>query len=64
MNVFEIHEKEGMAIFTLLSSGYSEARYKEGFDPDPTQVVAANLRVHLLLEKAESICNKLIQDIS
>jgi HEPN domain-containing protein len=60
MAVFELHDPDRAKVFTLLSSGYSEARYKEGFNPDPYAVVSAQVRVELLIAKASLICSKVI----
>jgi HEPN domain-containing protein len=60
MAVFQLHDPDRAEVFTLLSNGYSEARYKEGFNPDPYAVVAAQVKVELLIAKAGLICLKVI----
>ena len=62
--VLQLDTTEGVQLFNLLQSGYSEARYKSQFNPDEQSVKRLKDKVELLIAKIEQIYQQFIKEKS
>ncbi len=60
-NVLKLDTLEGVRLFTLLQSGYAEARYKSDFRADEESVKVLKEMVGFLLEKIEQVYQEFIK---
>lgn len=61
-DVLELDTVEGVRLFTILQSGYAEARYKSEFKADEDSVKLLKEKMDLLLDKIEQISEQFIND--
>lgn len=61
-SILQLHTPEGVQLFNLLQTGYSETRYKSQFNPDEESVKLLKEKVDLLLGKIEQVYLQFIKD--